>query len=52
MESTNYSAQINGSANMQPLPNGPAGPTGPNGWSSGPPLMSDEKIFEWEYKET
>tara|TARA_B100000519_G_scaffold22670_1_gene16037 strand:- start:227 stop:490 length:264 start_codon:yes stop_codon:yes gene_type:complete len=52
MESANYTAQINGSANMQPLPNGPTGPTGPNGWSSGPPLMSDEKIFEWEYKET
>lgn len=29
---------------MQPAANGTAGPR--------PPLMSDEKIFEWEHKET
>ena len=54
MESANYTNQINGSANMQPLPNqmGPPVPTAPNGWSSEPPLMSDEKIFDWEYRET
>lgn len=51
MESTNYAAQINGSANMQ-LANGQTsgGPSG--GGGARPPLLSDEKIFGWEYDET
>ena len=54
MESANYSGQINGSANMQPLPNpnGLPTPPGGNAWPSEPPLMTDEKIFDWEYRET
>ena len=53
---------MNGSANIQ-IANtygnaqGPPAPKTSNpefnpAFSSGPPLMSDEKIFEWEFKET
>lgn len=54
MESTNYTAQINGSANAQAANNG--GPSGNGQPAAGgigrPPLLSDEKIFGWEYDET
>jgi len=51
---------MNGSANVHmannyghyqgptPTPNNANNPA----WSNGPPLMSDEKIFEWEFNET
>jgi hypothetical protein len=47
MESTNYAAHLNGSANTQ-LANGQTA----GGQVARPPLLSDEKIFEWEYRET
>lgn len=43
-------AHINGAATMQPPPNPNAnGPPMNIGPGPRPPLMSDEKIFEWEW---
>ena len=52
MESSDYASHINGSANMQAPPVPQTNMTNTTTTVTKPPLMSDEKIFEWEFMET